>query len=158
MKALIFLALPLTIATAAAQEAARNWRQDPASGCRFQAPASLTQGPTAWVGTCRDGRAEGLGMLRRRDGAQAGAAFFGEMREGVPRLGVVEAEGGYRVGAFAQGDIGTASELEWQERLDAFRLAAQAARMVSDHYARAGNAASSRFYQSVAAQLEQQVE
>lgn len=157
MKILPLLLLPLL---ASGTAAAQDWRQDPATGCRFQAPASLAvgSGSVSWVGACTAGKAEGLGMLRQRDGATAGAAFFGAMQGGVPRLGVVELEGGYRVGAFADGDIGGQRELEWQERLDSFNLATQAAKQVSEHFARAGNAASARFYQSVATRLEQQIE
>lgn len=132
-----------------------DWSRDPSGGCGFVVPRSLGSGPVFWTGDCPNGKAEGHGMLRRRDGARAGAAFYGEMREGVPRIGVVEVDGGYRAGEFRDGEIGE-GDLEWQLRLDAFNAAARAARAVSAAYRAQGNAASARHYESVARQLERQ--
>ncbi|CVI57388.1 hypothetical protein CFBP4996_25155 [Agrobacterium leguminum] len=142
-----------------AQEPASGlvWSRDPASHCEFVSPVSLTAGPTYWIGACPGNRASGLGMLRRRDGDKAGPAFYGRMQAGVPVIGVIDDEG-YRVGAFDNGDIGGDAQQEPQVRLDAFRLAAEAARVVAGRYARDGNAASARHYEAVAKQLEDQVE
>ena len=60
------------------------WSKDPTTRCEFVSPISLTAGPTYWVGACPGNKASGLGMLRRRDGDRAGAAFYGEMKNGVP--------------------------------------------------------------------------
>lgn len=142
-----------------AQEPAGSltWSKDPASHCEFVSPASLTSGPTYWTGACPDNKASGPGMLRRRDGDRAGPAFYGDMRAGVPVIGVIDDEG-YRVGRFKDGDIGGDAELEPQVRLDAFRAAAKAAREVAGLYAKQGNAASSRHYETVAQQLDEQIE
>lgn len=35
----------------------RQWSQDPGSQCKFIAPASLTSGPTFWIGACINGKA-----------------------------------------------------------------------------------------------------
>ncbi|MBW9054905.1 hypothetical protein [Rhizobium mesosinicum] len=45
-----------------------------------------------------------------------------------------------------------------RRRLDAFRAAAKAAREVAGLYAKQGNAASSRHYETVAQQLDEQIE
>ncbi|HEY4202819.1 MAG TPA: hypothetical protein VGM83_19890 [Devosiaceae bacterium] len=135
-----------------------KWTEDPASRCRFVAPKSLTAGPTFWVGDCPNGKASGLGMLRRRDGDHVGPAFYGKMQEGVPQLGVIDDDEGYRVGAFHDGDIGTDRELEPQVRLDAFRVATDAARQVSATYRAENNPASGKFYEDVATMLDQQIE
>jgi hypothetical protein len=129
---------------------AMDWSQDPATGCHFVAPTSLTRGPAFWMGDCPGDKASGVGMLRRRDGDRAGPAFFGEMSNGVPKIGVVDLDGTYRAGTFENGDIGTGPELEPQVRIDAVRLAAKAARAVSARYAAEGNTASAKHYQSVA--------
>lgn len=147
------LVLPLLTSTpAAAQDPAGNWSHDPATHCRFVAPSSLSGGPVFWTGACPNGRAEGHGMLRRRDGAQPGPAFYGEIRGGVPRIGVVDTGSGYRVGEFRAGEIGE-GDLEWQERIDAFHAAVRAARAVSAAYRAQGNTASARHYEAVARQL-----
>lgn len=142
-----------------AQEPASGltWIRDPASHCEFVSPVSLTVGPTYWTGACPGNKASGLGMLRRRDGDKTGPAFYGRMQAGVPVIGVIDDEG-YRVGAFSKGDIGSDAQQQPQVGLDAFRLAAEAAREVAGRYARDGNAASARHYEAVAKQLEDQVE
>ncbi len=134
-----------------------TWSKDPASHCEFVSPVSLTTGPTYWTGACLGNKASGSGMLRRRDGDRAGPAFYGEMQAGVPVIGVIDNEG-YRVGGFKDGDIGGDAELEPQVRLDAFRAAAKAAREVAGLYAKQGNAASSRHYETIAQQLDMQIE
>src|SRR5690349_20535411 len=67
-----------------------QWSQDPGNHCNFVAPSSLTSGPNFWIGACVDGKASGEGMLRRRDGDKAGAAFFGRIKDGVPEIGVAD--------------------------------------------------------------------
>ncbi|MDP9606213.1 hypothetical protein ABL840_19025 [Variovorax sp. NFACC27] len=151
------LALSLAPMLAAGQDPDMRWSQDPATGCRFVAPASLGAAPTYWSGSCQSGKASGIGMLRTRVGANAGYAFYGELRDGMPVIGAVDLEGGFRVGRFVAGDIGT-RDTEWQERHDGFEAALRAARAVSAHYAGQKNTASARHYSAVAKKLETQLE
>ncbi|KPH06595.1 hypothetical protein CO657_27635 (plasmid) [Rhizobium acidisoli] len=137
---------------------AAQWSQDPSSHCKFVAPVSLTSGPTFWIGACINGKASGEGMLRRRDGEQAGPAFFGRMKEGVPDIGVVDLPEGFRVGSFSGDDIGGQAESDPQDRINAFRIAAEAARQVSAQYATEKNAGSARHYEELAKTLEQQTD
>jgi hypothetical protein len=139
------------------QDNGMRWLQDPATGCHFVTPASLDAAPTYWTGACPAGKATGLGMLRTRVGTITGHAFYGELREGVPVIGAVDLDGGFRVGRFVAGDIGT-RDTEWQERHDGFETALRAARAVSAHYAGQKNAASARHYSTVAKKLENQLE
>ncbi|MGY5776473.1 hypothetical protein [Rhizobium sp. LEGMi135b] len=134
------------------------WSQDPVSHCKFVAPASLTNGPAFWTGACLDGKASGAGMLRRRDGNRVGPAFFGRMKNGLPEIGVVDLGDGYRAGTFSDNDIGGRAELEPQVRIDAFRIAAEAARNVSAKYAAEKNSASAQHYDGIAKTLELQIE
>ncbi|MBB4238497.1 hypothetical protein GGD57_005109 [Rhizobium esperanzae] len=97
-------------------------------------------------------------MLRRRDGDKAGAAFFGRMKDGVPEIGVVDLTEGFRAGSFSDGDIGAQAETEPQDRINAFRIAAEAARLVSARYAAEKNAGSARHYEEFAKTLEQQTD
>jgi hypothetical protein len=146
------------IATAAsAGQGALAWSQDPASKCRFVAPRSLTARPTYWTGACPGGKATGLGMLRRRDAGRTGAAFYGEVRNGVPVIGAISVDGGYVVGKFVGGDL-VQGDLEPQVRIDSFIAAAKGARAVSARFKAQKNAASARFYAQVARQLDEQVE
>lgn len=134
-----------------------TWSKDPTTHCEFVSPTSLTAGPTYWIGACPGNKASGLGMLRRRDGDRAGVAFYGEMKNGVPVIGVIDNEG-FRVGRFHGNDIGGETELEPQVRLDAFEAAAKAARQVGAFYAKQGNKASAQHYESYAQQLDMQIE
>lgn len=97
-------------------------------------------------------------MLRRRDGGRAGAAFLGKMKNGLPEIGVVDLGDGYRAGTFSDGDIGGEAELEPQVRIDAFRIAADAARQVSAGYAAEKNEASAQLYHAMVETLEAQIE
>ncbi len=134
------------------------WLEDPGSHCKFVAPASLSSGPTFWVGDCPDGKASGTGMLRRRDGDRVGVAFLGKMKNGIPEIGVVDLGDGYRAGKFESGDIGGQSDLDPQIRIDSFRVAAEAARLVSVKYKTEHKDASVQFYQTLAKTLEAQLE
>lgn len=149
---------PATVSATAGATEDLVWSQDPVSKCRFVAPRSLPIGPTYWTGTCTDGKASGLGMLRRRDGNQSGEAFYGEFQAGVPRIGVIdmrkENSGGFIAGTFANGDVGQG---EGQEIADAFDTAAKAARAVSSHFQTQQNTASASYYEQQATTLEEQI-
>ena len=101
-------------------------------------------------------------MLRDRSAQGAGLPFFGELRDGVPVLGVILGDGGYQSGTFFQGDIGgTPPEWEtreWQLRHDSLEVAVRAAQAVSAHYAREGNTASAQHYSDVARTLDSQLD
>jgi hypothetical protein len=154
---LLALVQPIFSEIAMAQAVAPQWYKDAASNCSFIAPTSLGSGTIHWIGACTDGKAVGAGMLRRRDGGRAGAAFYGEMEAGVPKLGVVDGAAGYRVGHYVGGDIGEAN-LQLQSRLDGFNAAIRAARAVSAHYAEIKNGASAEYYEDIAKTLEAQME
>ncbi|GGF61026.1 hypothetical protein GCM10007301_21020 [Azorhizobium oxalatiphilum] len=155
----VLLAAPVLVLPAVAQPApaGASWSQDPSSGCRFTAPKSLTAGPTFWTGTCKDGLATGLGMLRRRDGNTPGPAFYGDMQAGVPKIGAIDLDGGFVVGQFKDGDIGQ-GEVEPNDRINGFTTAAKAALAVSASYKVQNNAASARHYEGVAKTLALQAD
>ncbi|WP_208507340.1 hypothetical protein [Variovorax paradoxus] len=147
-----------SLALAAGAQTATDWVKDPSRDCRFVVPASLKGAATYWVGACPGGKAAGLGMLRNREGAKAGNAFYGEMREGIPVMGAIDFDGGgYRVGRFVEGDLGS-RDGSWQERHDGFEAALRAARAVSAHYVETKNPASARHYAEVARQLDIQLD
>jgi hypothetical protein len=96
-------------------------------------------------------------MLRRRNADAAGAAFYGEMRDGVPVIGAISVDGGYVVGKFSEGDLLQRDD-EPQVRIDSFNVAAKAARAVSARFQAAKNSRSAQYYAQVAQQLDQQIE
>lgn len=58
------------------------------AACRFQAPADLDAAPARWLGGCRDGVADGLGVVRAGT-AEPYAFFAGRMQGGQPAQGVL---------------------------------------------------------------------
>jgi hypothetical protein len=156
MNSMILAAL-LLAPLAAAQTAPLVWSQDPGTKCRFVAPRSLKGGPIHWVGACPGGKASGPGMLLLRVGGKPDAPFYGELRDGVPVLGVIDAGNGFIVGPFIDGDL-SPNDAEGQGVIDAFDAGVRGAKAVSAHYAAANNPASSRHYTAVAAMLESQIE
>lgn len=97
-------------------------------------------------------------MLRRRDGDRVGLAFFGKMKDGIPHIGVVDLGDGYRAGNFDRGDIGAQAESDPQVRIDAFRAAIEAARLVSLKYKVEHKDTSAQFYETLAKTFEAQIE
>ncbi|MBB3523737.1 hypothetical protein FHX03_003087 [Rhizobium sp. BK456] len=92
------------------------------------------------------------------DGERAGPAFFGRMKEGVPEIGVVDLADGFRAGSFSGDDIGGQAESDPQDRINAFRIAAEAARQVSAQYVAEKNPGSARHYEELAKTLELQTD
>ncbi|WP_075856895.1 hypothetical protein [Rhizobium hainanense] len=148
----------VSTSTALAGSEAIEWSKDPATLCEFVAPESLTKGPTFWTGACVNGKASGTGMLRRRDGNRGGPAFFGQMKNGLPQLGVIDLGSGYRINTSRDSDIRASAETEPQIRIDAFRVAADAARQIGAKYAAEKNTASAQYYNTIAKTLELQIE
>lgn len=127
-----------------------------AARCRFVAPTSLGMAQVEWIGACRAGKADGLGMLRPRGAGAADIAFYGRVVAGLPDLGIIDLPSGFKAGRLHAGDIVTGSDMD--ERDSAFEVAAQAATAVSRHYQSQGNAASARYYAQKAKVFLTQIE
>ena len=80
-----------------------------------------------------------------------------DFTKSVPIKGVVDVDGGYRVGVFSGREIGE-GDTQWQDRIDSFKVAVRAATMVSEHYAKEKNTASASYYRTVAKQLDAQLD
>lgn len=151
----------MSVSSAAADSSPRlAWSTDPTTQCRFVAPESLGNGAKYWTGFCSNLThvATGVGMIVVRKENQAGPAFFGELRAGVPVIGVVSDGDGYRAGLFDGKEIGASKEAERVDVDDSFKVAAQAAGMVSEYYDQQKNTASAKHYRAVAKQLASQLE
>jgi len=140
--------------------ASLKWSTDPSTQCRFVAPESLGDGPKYWTGFCSGvtSVATGVGTIVARTANRAGPAFYGELRAGVPIIGVVSDEAGYRAGLFDGKEIGASKEAERVDIDDSFKVAERAAKQVSAYYAQQKNTASAKHYQSVAKQFASQLE
>ncbi|MBK0027149.1 hypothetical protein IAE57_13330 [Stenotrophomonas sp. S48] len=161
--ALIIALLGLAIAANAAGPAApeAGWSKDPVSGCQFVPPRSLP-GPFYWIGACPGGKADGRGVLRRRNGAEAGEVFYGELKDGVPVIGVIDTargkQGGLIAGRWKDGDLTTGEDSVWQDNANAFTAARKAAQAASAVFKAQNNEASARYYAQQAKMLDEQVD
>ncbi|MET0389218.1 MAG: hypothetical protein ABW321_24815, partial [Polyangiales bacterium] len=124
-------------------------------------PVAFGASVARWEGGCKDGKADGRGVLRAYQGAEVKQFFFGEMARGYPKFGVLESEGGFSFGNFAGGKI-IPEEPVGSDGVSvsvvAFQAAVAAAKQVSETFEAAGNHASASFYAEKAKRLAQQIE
>ena len=128
----------------------------PKSACDFSAPAGWNQKTTQWGGTCRGGRAEGLGVLKEYDEKKVKRFFFGRLKNGDIEFGVIDQDEGFMAGSFANGDLIPSDDR--QTFISAFAEAEKAASQVATRFSQAGNKASARFYEQKAKELREQMD
>jgi hypothetical protein len=141
--------------TAAAPEPAA-----PAAGvCKFGTLQRFEGRTVKWEGECLEGKAHGKGALRAYPKAgssdKAVLIFFGTLERGDAKLGVIETPDGFMAGEFAQGTLQESEDPN--VTLRAFKVAVEAANLVSERLKAAGNAASATFYAKKAQNLQQQM-
>lgn len=149
--------VPAQVAPAAATASAPVALPGGVPRCRFAVPAGWDARQTRWIGDCRDGRAQGPGVLRLLKGKQAKEVFYGRLQDGVPVLGAVEIDGGWRAGRFDAAGVASIDG-DRNTLIQAFEAASEAARRAAQHYQAASNPASARFYRQKAEQLAKQVD
>lgn len=129
---------------AAPPAAARPGRQK--NPCKFVTPSDLGTGSTAWFGSCRDGLAEGLGVLRVESDGEV-RLFAGAMTKGQPQRGFLDTGSPETTGSSVrfEGDRG----LPPRNRAEIHQgctVAADAATSVAIRFEKAGNPASAVYY------------
>ena len=146
--------------TAAAPEEAKASGPAAAVSCTFSALERFEGRTVKWEGECTGGKADGKGVLRAYP--KAGSAdkavliFFGTLERGDAKLGVIETPDGFMAGEFRQGKLQDSEDPNVTIR--AFKVATEAATLVSERLKAAGNAASSTFYAKKAQTLQQQMD
>ena len=124
--------------------------------CDFRAPAKWEGYSVRWAGTCANGKAEGLGVLRAYRDGQVRQIYFGRFVQGEPTFGVIDDPEGFIAGRFKDGKVVDSEER--QDVISAFRAGEAAALAFAQQLKRNGNASSARFYQAKAHQLATQME
>jgi len=131
--------------------------QAPTEGaCVFTAPAGWNQAATRWDGVCKDGHAEGLGVLKEYQQQKVVRFFFGRLEHGELKLGVIDQPEGFVAGAFAKG-APVPSE-DRQRAIDAFAEAEKAANEAASRFTKSGKQASAKFYAAKAKELREQLD
>jgi hypothetical protein len=126
------------------------------SPCAFTAPAGWNQSATRWDGACRDGRAEGLGVLKEYRRQSVVRFFFGRLEHGQVKLGVIDQPEGFVAGEFAKGELLPSADR--QRAVDAFAEGEKAANEASSRFNKAGKAAPAKLYAAKARELHDQLD
>jgi len=145
----LMIALGILLAQAPAQTST-------SATCAFTAPAGWSQAATRWDGACREGHAEGLGVLKEYQQQKVVRFFFGRLEHGEPRLGVIDQAEGFVAGQFAKGEPVPSDDR--QRMVDAFAAAEKAANEAADRFSKAGKQASAKFYAAKAKALREQLD
>lgn len=127
-------------------------RQD----CQFIVPPEWQDSRVVWDGACAAGKANGQGVLRGYRKAASTRLFFGQMKDGELKLGVVEVEDGYIAGEFVGGVA--VPNPERSILIKAFDSGSAAAKALALRLKRTKNASSSAYYLRKAQELEQQMD
>jgi hypothetical protein len=149
----LMIALGILLAQAPAQVRAEASTQ---AACAFTAPAGWSQAATRWDGACKEGHAEGLGVLKEYQQQKVVRLFFGRLEHGEPKLGVIDQPEGFVAGRFAKG-VPLPSD-DRQRMVDAFAEAEKAANEVASRFSKARKQASAKFYADKAKALREQLD
>lgn len=150
---ILFMTLLAALSSAGANARPSPAMQADTHGCRLLVPVDLGGGPTTWIGDCRGGRADGLGVIRV-GGAGAPRLFAGLVRAGRPVAGYLDTGSADSAGPslhFQGGDgLPTRNHAEAQQ---ACTIASRGALAAAARYRAMHNPASARFYDGWAATL-----
>lgn len=124
--------------------------------CAFTAPAGWSQKATRWDGECREGHAEGLGVLKEYQQQKVVRFFFGRLEHGELKLGVIDQPEGFVAAQFAKGEPLPSDDR--QRTVDAFAEGEKAANEAASRFSKAGKQASAKFYAAKAKALREQLD
>lgn len=119
-------------------------------------PATWQGKILSWDGPCKDGKAEGTGVLRAYSKGSNPEIFYGQVHAGVLQFGVMEVTGGFKAGQFISGVV--QENAERNLLIKAFSTASSAAKAYSERLQRAGNNASAKFYAKKSQELATQMD
>jgi hypothetical protein len=98
------LCLASAAVTAEASHAEGSWLTDPSSGCRVWNPDPGENETVSWTGACREGLAEGYGVIQWFQDDQQIERYEGDLRGGIQSGSGVLIRGGLRYdGQFRDG-------------------------------------------------------
>ena len=131
--------------------------------CRFERPEVWPAGSglVSWIGRCRNGFADGSGViLEVVEGAEP-ERFYGRVQGGYLSVGVLQTPSGFMAGTWANGALADTLADDVAQRntvIAAFEAAANAATSVSKSFAKKGDAKASQYYAEQAKLLREQMD
>lgn len=126
------------------------------SDCTFSTPDGWSQANTRWDGACENGKASGLGVLKEYKGEKVMRFYFGSLKNGGLHIGVIDQDGGYIAGQFANGRLVPSDDR--QTFINAFTVAEKAASETAKRFEKERNKGSSQFYSRKAKELSEQMD
>jgi hypothetical protein len=127
--------------------------------CTFDTPEGWQVKDVRWVGSCTNGRATGLGVLRHLPHGKVEHVFYGRLEKGAPARGAIDMVGnggGYKAGEFVKGAI-LEKENDFDARFRGLEEAAKSALVVAKRFEKEGNKASAKYYREKSKMWEQQI-
>ena len=109
------LCLASAAVAAEADHVEGNWLADSSSGCRIWNPAPVKNETVSWSGACREGLAEGHGVVQWFQDNQQIARYEGELRKGIRTGSGAVTIGGLRYkGQFRDGKAHGVGQVEFE--------------------------------------------
>jgi hypothetical protein len=149
---MLFLSLIITANASADFSKSQNTK------CKIFTTPSQSKLKPNWHGPCKNGFANGLGVIRNLKGSNVDSIFYGVLENGLWASGVYETQGGYRAGQFKNNELVSAQEVDRNVIIRAFDTAAKAATQLSKEFEQQGNMASYKHYKAEAEKLSQQMD
>ena len=126
--------------------------------CAISPPEGWEQSAVRWDGSCHAGVADGLGVLKEYSGENIKRVFYGLVKNGEVRFGVIDLGGSYEAGNFEHGRVVKSDDLKIAQTLiSAFNKAGDAAEEAAKRFEKAGNKSSAQFYKAKAEALREQM-
>lgn len=133
-----------------------------ASNCKVERPLTWGEGGRyTWIGSCANGRATGLGVLRNTLPDATTELFLGKVTAGALTSGALKSSSGYTVGTWRNGTVINYADDDSKQRnaiTEGFTAASSAAKATAARMQSQLNSRSAAYYQSLARQIEQQME
>lgn len=116
-----------------------------------------------WHGQCKNGFADGLGVVRYLNGSKVESIFYGSLKEGYWDSGALDTrKSGYVGGRFKDNEpmevMNSEGVPDRNVLIHAFETASKAALQLSQEFKKQGNSASTEYYKQESEKLSQQMD
>lgn len=132
------------------------------TACKLFVGQSPAHANPSWHGVCKNGFADGLGVIRYLLKGQVESTFYGTLKAGYWDHGVEETKNGYKAGKFKKNEPAAVLDSNGVEDpnviIGAFDIAAKAAQQLSQEFLKQGNKASATLYKQRAERLSNQMD
>jgi hypothetical protein len=130
--------------------------------CKLFINKNLEKYSIQWHGGCKDGFADGLGVVKYLKKGNVDSSFFGILKLGYWDLGVHDTSEGFIAGHFKNNKLDVVKDKDGAEDrntiIHSFESAAKASEQLSLEFEKLGNKASSKFYKEKSEKFKNQMD